>query len=188
MKKIVVAVFILLMAGLATAQIPTSGNVFVGYSYYNVGSTSVTQGGGLNGWQGSLEGKIIPFVGIVADFSGNYGSLNSASLPVVPVGSCPTSGCPNSVHAHVDNFLFGPRVSVSVGSWRPFAEALFGVGHISTNGFGSDNSFATAIGGGLDYKIIKPIAVRVQLDYVHTSLFSSGQNNVRVATGIVVRF
>jgi len=129
--------------------------------------------------------KIFPFVGIVADFSGNYGTVN---FTAPGAGACPTTGCPTNIHTHVDNFLFGPRVSVSVGSWRPFAEALFGVGHISTNGLGSDNSFATAIGGRLDYKIIRPIAVRVQLDYVHTSLFNTTQNNVRVGTGIVVRF
>jgi opacity protein-like surface antigen len=186
MRKIALTACILLMAGLAVAQVPTSGNIFAGYSYFNAGSTSATEGGGLNGWQGSLEGKIIPFLGMVADFSGNYGSLNLVPI-AVPAGSCPT-GCPTNVHAHVDNFLFGPRVSVSVGSWRPFAEALFGVGHMSTNGVGSDTSFATALGGGLDYKIIKPIAVRVQVDYVHTSLFSTTQNNVRVGTGIVVRF
>jgi opacity protein-like surface antigen len=182
MKKIVLAVCILLGAGVATAQIPTSGNIFAGYSYYN--ANFAQHGSGLNGWQGSVEGKIIPFLGMVADFSGNYGSINFTP----PGVTCPTTGCPTNIHSHVDNFLFGPRASISVGSWRPFAEALFGAAHISTNGLGSDTSFSTAIGGGLDYKIIRPIAVRVQLDYVHTSLFSSTQNNLRVGTGIVVRF
>jgi opacity protein-like surface antigen len=182
MKKIVLAACILMTAGLATAQIPTSGNVFVGYSYYN--TNFAQHSSGLSGWQGSLEGKIIPFLGMVADFSGNYGSVNFTP----PGVACPTSGCPTNIHSHVDNFLFGPRASVSVGSWRPFAEALFGAAHISTNGLGSGTSFSTALGGGLDYKIIRPIAVRVQLDYVHTSLLSTTQNNVRFGTGIVVRF
>jgi len=176
MRKFVLVAGILLLAGLAAAQIPTSGNVFLGYSYYD--SNFAQHRSGLSGWQGSLEGKIFPFVGMVADFSGNYGTANFAPPDLVPV----------VLRAHADNFLFGPRVSVSLGSWRPFAEALFGLGHVSTNGFGSDNSFATAIGGGLDYKIIRPIAVRAQLDYVRTSLFSTTQNNLRVATGVVVRF
>ena len=170
MSKFALVACILLLAGLATAQIPTSGNVFLGYSYYD--SNFAQNRSGLSGWQGSLEGRVFPFVGIVADFSGNYGTVNF----------------PAPTRTHVDNFLFGPRVSVSVGSWRPFVEALFGVGHVSTNGLGSDNSFATAIGGGLDYRIIRPIAVRAQLDYVRTSLFTTTQNNVRVATGVVVRF
>lgn len=170
MSKFALVACILLLSGWATAQIPTSGNVYLGYSYYD--SNFAQNRSGLSGWQASLEGKIFPFLGIVADFSGNYGTVNF----------------PAPISTHVDNFLFGPRVSVSVGSWRPFAEALFGAGHVSTNGMGSDNSFATAIGGGLDYKIIRPIAVRAQLDYVRTSLFSTTQNNVRVTTGLVVRF
>jgi len=75
-----------------------------------------------------------------------------------------------------------------VGKFRPFAEALFGAGHVSTNGVGSDSSFATALGGGLDYRIIRPIAWRFQGDYVQTRFFGNTQNNVRISTGIVLRF
>lgn len=184
MRKSVLIVFILFfLATLATAQIPTSGNVFVGYSYYNTSLGASRQS--LNGWEGSLEGKFFPFVGIVADFSANYGDLNFT----VPAPPCPTSGCGSSkANSHIDNFLVGPRVSVSVGSFRPFAEALFGFGHINTNGFGSDTSFASGVGGGLDYKIFKPIAWRFQGDYLHTKLFNVTQNNVRLSTGLVLRF
>ncbi len=52
------------------------------------------------------------------------------------------------------------------------------------NGFGSDTSFATALGGGLDYKIIRPVAWRFQGDYVQTRFFGTTQNNVRLSTGI----
>ena len=48
--------------------------------------------------------------------------------------------------------------------------------------------FATALGGGLDYKIIRLIALRIQGDYVQTRFFGTTQNNVRLSTGIVVRF
>ena len=50
------------------AQIPTSGNVYFGYSL-NHGGTGVTDSGTLNGWEGSLEGKVFPHVGLVADVS-----------------------------------------------------------------------------------------------------------------------
>jgi hypothetical protein len=56
------------------------------------------------------------------------------------------------------------------------------------NGVTTDTSFATAVGGGIDYKIIKPIAWRVQGDYVQTRFFDTTQNNVRISTGIVLRF
>jgi opacity protein-like surface antigen len=80
-------------------------------------------------------------------------------------------------------------VSFSVGRFRPFAGALFGGARVDVNnGVGSDTSFATALGGGLDYKIIKPVAWRFQGDYVETRFFAASQNNVRISTGIVFRF
>ncbi len=171
----------LVFAGVAAAQVPTSGNVFFGYSFY---TTSLSPGdrANTNGWEATVEGKVIPWVGFVADFDGHYGSQNFAA-------SC--FGAPCSFNASVTehNFLFGPRVGFSVGKLRPFAEALFGAGHVDVNnGVGSDTSFATAIGGGVDYKIIKPIAWRLQGDYVYTRFFNSTQSNFRLSTGIVMRF
>lgn len=113
-------------ASLASAQVPTSGNVFFGYSYYNADLSSLGRSN-LNGWTGSLEGKVLPWVGMVADFSETYGSESITIL-------CPGPSCPSeSINAHEYNMLFGPRLSVSVGKVRPFAEALFGVGHVGTN-------------------------------------------------------
>jgi len=171
-----------LFAGLANAQIPR-GNVFFGYSYYNT-DLSLIDRANTNGWEASVEGKIIPFVGIVADFDSHYGSQNFSTI-------CPAGTFPCTVNASFTerNFLFGPRVSVSVAKFRPFAEALFGGAHVSANnGVGSDTSFATALGGGLDYKIIPLVAWRFQGDYVQTRFFGTTQNNVRVSTGIVVHF
>src|SRR5580698_1444978 len=180
-------IVMLLFVGLASAQVPTSGNVFFGYSYYNASPLPVEASrSNLNGLEASFEGKIIPWVGMVADFSEHYGNA-FCPLPVQPVGSGGQSLCPNVI-SHEQNFLFGPRVSISVRRFRPFAEALFGGGHVNTNGFGSDTSFATALGGGLDYKIIRPVAWRFQGDYVQTRFFGATQSNVRLSTGIVFRF
>jgi hypothetical protein len=173
-------------AALASAQIPTSGNLFAGYSYYNTNLGAQRQS--LNGWEGSLEGKLfpVPFLSVVADFSANYGSaklVNPAATCAMGV-VCPTSG----VSTHVDNFLLGPRVAASVGKYRLFAEGVFGFGHVNTNGFGSDTSFASGAGGGLDYKLFRLLAWRFQGDYIHTKLFNQPQNNLRLSTGIVVHF
>ena len=142
----------------------------------------LTKRGSLNGWEGSLEGKVLPWVGIVADFSQHYGSANVPCTVPIDCFIIP------SVTIHQQNFLFGPRLSMSIGKIRPFAEVLFGAGHINADGAGSDTSFATALGGGLDYKIIRLVAVRVQGDYVQTRFFGTTQNNVRLSTGIVLRF
>jgi outer membrane protein with beta-barrel domain len=161
-----VAVILFLLTTVAAAQEP-KGNVFFGYSYQRTDLVS-NNGVNLNGWEGSLEGKVLPWVGIVADVSGHYGSDADAS---------------------VYTFLFGPRVAVSVGKLTPFAHALFGAGHESLNAVSaSDTSFATALGGGVDYKLIPAVGWRFQGDFVQTRFFSNTQNDFRFSTGIVLHF
>jgi opacity protein-like surface antigen len=172
----------LVFVSLASAQVPTSGNVFFGYSYYNADLSSLGRSN-LNGWTASLEGKVAPWFGMVADFSQTFGSESITIL-------CPGMNCPitESVSAHEYNMLFGPRLSVPVGKLRPFAEAMFGVGHVGTNGAGSDTSFATAIGGGIDYRLFRPIALRFEGDYLQTRFFGTTQGNARLSMGIAFRF
>jgi hypothetical protein len=183
MRTSLTVIFLTFILGsLAAAQVPTSGNVFFGYTYYHTDISTIDTAN-TNGWEASFEGKVLPFIGIVADFSQNYGSENFPLLCPLGVG-----GCTVNFNIHEQNYLFGPRVSASAGKFRPFAEALFGAGHLTTNGIGNDTSFATALGGGLDYRIIRPIAWRLQGDYVQTRFFGNTQNNVRLSTGIVLRF
>lgn len=182
-KTLIVSSLLLLFASLAVAQVPTAGNVFFGYSYYN---TSISQfsRSSANGWEGSVEVKVAPFLGIVADVDSHYGSPAYATF-------CSLCTTPTSANMSTPqyNVLFGPRVSASVGRFRPFGEVLFGIGHASISGYAnSSTSFATAVGGGLDYRIFRPIAVRFQGDLIHTALYSLTQNNVRISTGIVFRF
>jgi Outer membrane protein beta-barrel domain len=161
-----VALILLLLTSAAAAQAP-KGNVFFGYSYQRADLVS-GNGVNLNGWEGALQGNLLPWVGIVADISGHYGSDADASLYTV---------------------LFGPRVFVPVGKITPFAHALFGAGHESLNAISaSDTSFATALGGGVDYKLIPAVGWRVQGDFVQTRFFSNTQNDFRFSTGIVLHF
>jgi len=177
-RKIFLVFGLCLLAAAAHAQ-GTSGNAFIGYSYLNAdlpgGRTS------LNGWNGSVEVRVLPFIGMVGDFSGNYGTQSFAVPPAFAVNA--------SVHQH--NFLFGPRVSFTVGKFRPFAHSLIGASHISASAFefsDSDTSFADALGGGIDYHLIPLISWRVQIDALQTRFFSRTQEDVRVSTGIVVHF
>lgn len=191
MRKIALSVFVLgLLAGLASAQIPTSGNVYLGYSFENTnwsGLDSSLSRPNLHGWEGSLEGKVFPHIGIVADFSQHFGSQSFTEL--TPVGG----GGPVTVNVtgHGFEMLFGPRLSIPIGNFTPFAEAMFGVAHITNGGdipSSSNTSFATALGGGLDFKIIRPIAWRVEGDYLQTRFYSTTQNALRLSTGVVIRF
>lgn len=167
--------FLLIMiASAGWAQIPTKGNVFFGYSYDRTPIVS-NDTSNLNGWDATLEGKFLPWIGLVVDVDGHYGSHNF-------------DGTNADVAAH--NVLFGPRVSVQVQRFRPFAEFLFGVGHISrSNGISdSDTSFADGLGGGLDYKVFGPVAVRGELDWLNTRFYGTGQNGVRFSTGLALHF
>jgi opacity protein-like surface antigen len=187
--KIIAIVFILFtLAAAGHAQIP-SGNVYVGYSYMSADLLSSGRTN-MNGWNGSLEGKVLPFIGLVADFSGNYGT---AGIPPNSLCSGGVSGVCSGLNAstNIYSYLFGPRVSVTVGKVRPFAEALFGAGHIteSASGFSNSNtSFAYAVGGGIDYHLIPLISWRLEGDLLQTRFFSNTQNNVRISTGIVIHF
>jgi len=181
LKAIWFAILLCACAGLANAQIPTSGNIFFGYSFENASSTAldnVTRPN-FHGWEGSLEGKLAPFIGLVTYFSGHYGTQTFTT----PFPSTFT------VTAHEYDVLFGPRVSVPVGKFTPFGEFFVGVAHISSNGFSPTNtSWATALGGGIDYRLVRLVAARVEGDYVRTNFFSTSQNDIRISTGIVFRF
>lgn len=103
-KRLILAAFSIfifgLSAGLASAQVPTAGNVFFGYTYYS--TTLAPDRGALNGLQGTLEGKVLPFVGIVADITGQYGQLD--------LGAVCSIGCVSTnISTHVYEAMFGPR-------------------------------------------------------------------------------
>lgn len=186
-KTCAIVATILLFTIIARAQIPTGGNVFLGYSYsQGEAFTGDTIGGaGMHGWDASAEGKFLPWIGAVVDFDWHYGGHDFACASP----SCKPKGFRLNASRHT--VLFGPRASVSVGRYTPFAEFLFGFAHQSDSGGGisnADSTFATAIGGGLDYKLIKGVAWRVQGDSIHTSFFGHSENDLRISTGIVFRF
>jgi hypothetical protein len=181
-KALPVAFAVLLLSTALQAQ--GGGNIYFGYSYGRA-DAGIGNTGNLNGWHGSLEGKVLPWVGIVADLSGQYGSQG------VPI-ACPAAPCPQ-LHAStsVHSFLFGPRASVSVGKFRPFAHVLIGAARSKitvTGNESTDTSFATAIGGGLDYEFLPVFGWRVQADDLRTSFFHDDQSDFRLSTGIVLRF
>ncbi len=190
MYRIFIALITFLsLAAAANAQVPMGGNLFVGYSYLG-GDFSSSGRTNLNGWDASLEGKIFPFVGMVADISADYGSER------VLVGTCTgiigqPCAATGSLNINMHNYLFGPRVSVSVARFRPFAEALFGFSrfHQSNSSFSSaDTSFDTAFGGGIDYRLLGPAMWRIEGDALQTRLFGGTQNNFRISTGLVLHF
>ena len=191
LKVASIAIALFLFAGLANAQVP-SGNVFVGFSYERTNSSEFSTGlvsstvssPNLHGWEASFEEKMVPFFGIVGDVSGHYGSENFTELtPMVRTNV--------NVTGHEQEYLVGPRLSIPVSKFTPFAEFMVGAAHIHNGGTlpgPSNTSFAYAVGGGLDFRLVGPIAVRGEGDYLRTRFFSSTQNNLRLSVGVVFRF
>lgn len=194
-------VVFLLCATAANAQV--SGNAYIGYSYFRtpevnsgLGTTPINpafsatiHSANLNGWNGSVEFKLHRWIGGVADFGGNYGTQTTGPI-CPPVGLGPCSPPINfSVSDHT--FLFGPRASVSLGKFKPFVHGLLGGTRTKTTILGgsfTNTVFSTAIGGGLDTRIAKGFAWRVQADDVRINFSGGAQHNLRLTTGLVLRF
>jgi hypothetical protein len=174
-----VVLLVSVLLGNAFAQIPKA-NIFVGYSYMSADLPNISGRQNLNGWEGSLEGKVLPFLGIVADGSGNYGKTQTPICPLPPGGSCAP------VNGTIFTALFGPRVSASFHGVRPFAHFLVGAADIG--GVSSDFSLAEAVGGGVDFKIAPILGWRFQGDYIHTHFSGQPQGHARISTGVVFRF
>jgi hypothetical protein len=105
--------FLLCFLGSALGQVP-NGNIFVGYSYMNA-NLGTTDRQNLNGWEASVEGKVLPFLGIVADGGGYYGARQLVFCPSVVGAQC------QAANGNFYTAMFGPRVSASFGGIRPFA-------------------------------------------------------------------
>lgn len=149
----------------------------------------------MNGGSASVAYNPNEWLGLVGDFGGYH---------VVGIG-------PLSVNSTLYTYLFGPNISYREGRWTLFGQTLFGGTHATAGGnglvpaarirpqeivpyvTGSADSFAMAVGGGLDASITDHFGVRIlQADYLMTrfGVFGSTQtqNKLRISTGVVFRF
>jgi opacity protein-like surface antigen len=167
-------------------------------------------GSNFNGWNAEAQYNFDQWLGIVADFGGQYGSPFTARLKGV-------SGLPAMTEY---SLVAGPVISYRAKARvTPFVHALFGwdrarLGASTIAGTSSPvtsftstyTSFAIVLGGGVDYKVSQHLALRLgQFDYFRTTLdlnslyggaFGPGtfqglptkEKNIRFSTGIVLRF
>ncbi len=181
MRYILVLACICTLSVFAFAQ---KAEIFGGYTFSHVsngfGSANT------NGWNASGTGYVIKYFGFTANIGADYSHGNDlARACVTSTGGCALpEGNPTLYTA-----TFGPQVRVPLRNVSIFAHGLFGVAHLSGGGALSNNSFATGLGGGVEYKFAKIVSLRIgQLDYLHTSPHGVGLNHVRYSTGIVLRF
>ncbi len=154
-----------------------------GYSYVNYNPGGPFGSFDNNGGFGSAVYNPFRYLGLVAEFA-EYGFART-------IGA-------TTVHGSWNTWLFGPRLNFRrFDYFVPFAEFLVGgsYGSPQLTGGGKQNVLALAGGGGVDVVFSKHLAWRfVQLDYLMTTYAGPNlgrnnlQNNLRVGTGIVIRF
>lgn len=177
MKPFMLAVFVVVVCGIASSQQPYPGvEIFGGYSFTSVDYAG--QRANFNGWEGSFTGNLNRHFGLTADFSQGFGST--------------IGGSDNRLF-----LLFGPQAAFRSTHTNLFLHALFGAAR-------KDQwlkPFAAAFGGGFDYALSSRVSLRVvQADYLMTRFQeppctgpgcgnpSRTQNNIRVSAGLVFQF
>jgi hypothetical protein len=158
--------------------------LYGGYSYVfrtYVPSNFNVSTSGMNGWDGSFKVPVLgTFLGVKGDVSGFYGNDGPNFNPKQYF------------------FLLGPQVSVHLGRSTLFAHGMVGSAHLSNSALPnlrSDNSFAVAVGAGLDAGFSRWLAWRITGDYYNTHYKATTNNfgeitnsNGRISTGPVIRF
>jgi len=207
-----IRLFLLLLVGILAAPIvlgqdndPKRYEFYGGYAYQrasnnadsfdrngqaSIGGASVDliqRAQNYHGFTGEFNQNITKHIGLVTSLSGTYGKS-----PYVSAITGRTLGASASRY----DLMFGPRYNFRLGTFNPFAEALFGFEHMRVtfseavaNARDADTAFAMAFGGGLDVRLNDRFDVRaIQADYVPTFFNGKSQANYRVGAGVKVKF
>jgi opacity protein-like surface antigen len=216
MRKVLLAVIVLLFGSAAFAQDTPKFEAWADYSYFrfNPQHSGYVNSASLNGGGGGVAYYFTHMIGIEADFQG-YGSVTqNYHIPAtVPQCGAITEGtsCNFAAQANAFSYNVGPVIKFRSKHFEPFAEVEFGGVHSNTfknlctqfAGIGgacatrnpSNNAFDFIIGGGIDVPVTKSIAIRVaEADFVLTRFGNAitggnnNQSNFRYNAGVVFRF
>jgi len=146
----------------------------------------------MNGWNLAVQENQNSWFSGIIDFSGVYGNTH-ANLSQ-PRGTKPAANFSPGFFTMGGGPQFTYRKSERV---QPFARIIFAAAYCNLNpnlfitnhasGSSADTDFALIGGGGIDYRLNSYAFFRIAGDYIHTSLFSQGQNNFRITAGIDFR-
>jgi|SRR5580704_1316567 hypothetical protein len=168
-----VSSLVMMASSLSRGQVAPRWEVFGGYAYRNVESTTFgfANRSSLNGFDAEGTFNIKPSWGVTADVGGQYGSQMT-----------------------VYNFLAGPQYAMRRDKSKFFVHGLFGKAQdrvdISTSIRNHFESVGRAIvaGGGYDRDLSPRFTFRVQADFLRTDTFGTSQNDIRASTGLVFHF
>ena len=170
---------VLLLVGLfvsplaAQAQDTSRYEVAGGYSLLHDQDISEN----LHGWVVSAGGRVMNWIDLVGEVSGNYKTL---SIP----GDAPK--------IKVRTLMVGPRFTARAhGHLVPFAQMLFGAAWASTKVLDVGDSvrdFAYQPGGGVDWNLRPNVGVRLQGDYRIIRAEGSNSKEPRFVAAVVYGF
>jgi hypothetical protein len=167
------------------------------------------------GWVGSAAWSVTDHIAVEGEVTGHYGGRNGRTtigFSDTPEGGLLERTLLSEYDTHT--FMGGVRLFGSLGRVRPFARGLVGAARQTDDqelrfravvpgcqhaecgpsiapvaSVARRTDFAFSAGGGLDVEITDRLAWRlVQADYLRTSFGDASQDNVKLATGLVVRF
>ena len=180
------------VCGTASAQAASGYKapaIDVAITYQTLRSDRVSGGSSFfqQGGAAELHSRLVGGLGVVASVTGEHAGISATG--VAPVSFVSTVFGPW--------YTFAPRSRASL-----FLEAMVGEINAFQSSFPaaigsstpqpSAKAIAVLSGGGIDFNLSRHIAIRaVQVDWLHTQLPNGGgntQNNLRLGSGIVVRF
>jgi opacity protein-like surface antigen len=203
------------LVGLPITCVPAAAQsewqVFGGFSYVRAETSPVLQPLGLQhinayGWDSAVSQYPWRWLGATFDVSGAYRNppLTIPANYVAPGVPATDTTLNNVFHTSAYTLMFGPSFAYRRNpNIQPFAHVLFGGvrAQASLTGKGelltgmtassSEWAFVYALGGGVDIKMTKLVAVRGQVDWIRSSFSNldiDRQNNIRVYVGLVFRF
>lgn len=169
-RHVVWVLLALLTAVPASAQ-QSKADIFAGYSYLRFDSSSLglPHQSNLNGWAATGTKYFYkPWLGAMADFSGNYGKAHNYAF-------------------NAYNFLGGPVLAYRRHGNTFFIRGLAGVARNKISA-ASDTGLEYGGGAGLDVRLRSHLSVRAfQADYLRSRTFGVLQANIRVSAGLVWR-
>jgi opacity protein-like surface antigen len=195
MKKLVlVAVFVMGFSIAAVAQELPAYQYFGGYSSLHAEAVRAWQRNtpraksDLNGWDLSVALNGTKNAALVVDVTGHYGKVGSPNW---------TSGTPElasikyprNYKAHT--LMFGPKYSVTIGKFAPFAQSLLGIVHINLGGLRTrqtTNNFGFTAGGGLDVAVNDKFGIRAfQAQYLQVRNGGFMVKEMMVSAGLIYK-
>jgi opacity protein-like surface antigen len=201
---------------ISAAQTPSAAQthqhieLFGGYAYANTNTTAsgsgificpgtncpiaytyAGSGSNVNGWTASAAVPLRHNLSAVADVTGVYGTSTLISSLDINGSDATFRG-----NQHLYIYLAGPQIS-SHKRLAPFAQTLFGAAHetqtvvapfsLRASNPAPATTFALALGGGLDVKLTKHLALRpIQVRVLVTRFNSGTQFQPTVFAGLVL--